>query len=106
MLRSATFRDSIIINEVDADGNTALHHATINGCFKVWHLLLCHKANTNIANKSGEFPLTLACARGDMQLVEALLLAGSSPDLCTGAGHPALAVAVNNGNLPLVTMLL
>src|SRR4051812_6150498 len=59
-LRAALAAHPQSVNEVDLDGNTALHIAAITGNTEIIDILLANHANPNAKNARGETPLQLA----------------------------------------------
>lgn len=67
------------INAQDADGNTLLNHAAINGRFKVAKFLLDKKADYTIKNSEGKAPIDIAIANERLDI--ALILLEKSIDI-------------------------
>jgi ankyrin repeat protein len=63
-------------------------------------------AKPDIANDYGETPLTLACANGDVSLVQKLLDAGANAKAARWNGETALMICAGNGKTDAVQQLL
>lgn len=80
-----------LINEVDASGRTALHHASIAGNAGVVEILLDANADCSIGDASKAQPLSHAACRGHADVVKLLLERGKAdPDAPGDFGNVAL----------------
>ncbi len=61
-------------------GRTALHLAVCNGHDPIVQLLLQHKADPNVRDVYGDYPLTSAAIRGHVKIVELLLSYGAETE--------------------------
>ena len=85
-------------NIADANGNTCLHFAVHQGCNKeVVQMIIDHGAHVNIANKNGLTALMIACERGNIDVINVLLEAGSDPDITDASGNTCLQCSVLQG---------
>jgi ankyrin repeat protein len=69
-------------------------------------LLLAAGADVKAANRYGVAPLSLACLRGNQEVVEALLAAGADPNTSLPGGETALLTAARTGRVGPVKALL
>ncbi|KAF9776353.1 hypothetical protein IL306_005491 [Fusarium sp. DS 682] len=70
--------------DVDAEdhgASRAIHEAVVHRKLPQLKMLLEHGAETDCLTKDGEFPLKLAVARNNIDMVQALLGAGANPHL-------------------------
>ena len=79
------------MNDKDIDGETLLYKEAGAGYVKKCNKLLSRGANTEIANKNGRTPLSIAAIRGHENVCGVLLKAGAAVD------H----VSKYNGDTPL-----
>ncbi len=110
---------------IDAEGNTALHHAARFGCrstdarpaLALWSALSPNSPQLAQANVMGETPLLLLLGAAELPgtplqaeallpQLEALLELGAAPDAQDQRGFSALHWAAQHGLLPLVQRLL
>lgn len=110
---------------IDAEGNTALHHAARFGCrstdarpaLALWSALSPNSPQLAQANFMGETPLLLLLGAAELPgtplqaeallpQLEALLELGAAPDAQDQRGFSALHWAAQHGLLPLVQRLL
>lgn len=66
-------------NKKDAQGNSALHFAAMQGFQEGASLLIGQGAQVNLANNSGETPLIVAVQKRDIPMVRLLLTNGADP---------------------------
>lgn len=94
------------IEHVDAEGNTALHHAARSADPGIAALLLDAGADIDACNRTGRSPLALACRAGNAELARFLLESGAATHR-QGAEPALVAVAAAEPeNLDLVQLLL
>lgn len=110
---------------IDAEGNTALHHAARFGCrstdakpaLALWNALSPNSQQLAQANVMGETPLLLLLGAAELPgtplqaeallpQLEALLELGAAPDAQDQRGFSALHWSAQHGLLPLVQRLL
>lgn len=91
---------------VDADGNTALHHAALCGEPIVTALLLDAAAPVNALNNEGMTPLGVACANANWALAEFLLERGARSEVEHGQSALQLAAGVQDDDATGVKLLL
>ncbi|CAC5415131.1 TRPA1 [Mytilus coruscus] len=95
-----------IINEVDEDGLTALHHAAKNGHVKIITLLMQRGAYVT-KDHEGNTPLHMAVIHGYTRSMRCILnVHGNLMDSQNNAGNTALHVASQVGQVQAVTLLL
>lgn len=82
------------VDETDADGRTALHHAAINGDVDATGLLLAAGARADVADRSGWTPLHFAARGHCLAVAEALLNSGVAVDAEDEHGNTPLFRAV------------
>lgn len=95
------------VGEWSADGFTALHLACFFGARDTAVHLIDAGAETDCAarNASGVFPLHSAAASGSVEIVQALLAVGATPDVRQAGGFTALHSAAHHANKALVRAL-
>lgn len=98
-------RSGASVNEVQADGTSALLWAVYRIDHEVAQALLNRGANPNARNALGTSPLCEAVTIADAKLVAMLLKAGADPNLGNNDGQTPLMIAARNGSLPLAQML-
>lgn len=91
---------------VDADGNTALHHAALCGEPIVTALLLDAAAPINAVNHDGSTPLGVACANANWALAEFLLERGARSEVEHAQPALQLAAGVHEDDATGVKLLL
>ncbi|KEI41451.1 uncharacterized protein L969DRAFT_309718 [Mixia osmundae IAM 14324] len=109
LVASAISRDHELINKQDpnSDGRTALHHACTAGSLDtVTALLSTNRADVNARDGSGFTPLLVACAAGQLGIVQALIGAGADVTATNARGQTGLHYAASRGNVPVATALL
>ena len=86
------------VNARQTDGSTALHWAVRNDDVALTALLINHRADTEVANRTGATPLRLAAINGSAQVSAALLDAGVDVNArLTEHGDTALMFAARAG---------
>ncbi|KAJ5711676.1 Mg2+ transporter protein CorA-like/Zinc transport protein ZntB [Penicillium malachiteum] len=93
----------------DVEGNTALHLAVKNGELKIVQSLLDEQSeNTNLLelrNDLGETPYLTAASSGKESVLNLLLKSKADPKARDKNGNTALHLAVNQGSLSIVRLL-
>ena len=101
-------------DEVDAEGNTALHYAAARGKVEAVKALLEHKANPNIADAAGDTPLLFLIKNnvrlnpggiGLPETIKALIKGGANPKLKTREGQNAPQLAKSLGREDLAKII-
>ncbi|XP_029981407.1 ankyrin repeat domain-containing protein 50 [Sphaeramia orbicularis] len=91
----------------DSEGRTALHVASWQGCADIVTLLLKHGANPNAQDSEGRPPLHSVAWTGHADVGWRLLeTSGVNIDLACNQGATALSIAVQEGHINIVAMLL
>jgi ankyrin repeat protein len=94
------------VNLPDAQGLTALYHATVGGHVDIVSILLNHGAKVAQEDHEGPTPLRLALDGGHIEIVELLLSRGSKPTEPGTEGNTLLHVAARNNWVGAVRLLL
>jgi ankyrin repeat protein len=95
------------VNAKQVEGRTPLYQAaSLGNGFAIVRLLLNQGADSNLAMSNGRTPLMAAAARGDVEVMRALMDAKASVDTRNGAGETALILAATDGNPEAVRLLL
>ena len=85
-------------NITNADGNTCLHLSILHGCSKeVVQMIIDHGAHVNATNKNGLTALMITCERGNIDVMNVLLKAGSDPAITDASGNTCLQCLVLQG---------
>jgi ankyrin repeat protein len=100
--------DKVNVDDVDEDGETALHLAVWNSNVDVFQKLLEKGANPNIFDKKGWSPLHVAAGEKNGNEIMDLLLAHSkvNVDDVDGKGQTALHIAAYESNVNVVKSLI
>ena len=83
-------KNGALVDAVDQDGRTALHHAVAWVNVRTARTLIKFKANVNAQATSGHAPLALAAHKGCSELVQLLLERNADPDVFDAHGRRAL----------------
>lgn len=102
----AHLKQGMDVNDVSADGTSALAHAAHRNETAMVKTLLEAGANVNRANDLGATPLYLAAAAADDAIIEALLKSGANPNAGLLSGETPLMAATNRGRTGTVRLLL
>lgn len=86
-------------NEVDNNGNNALHYAAISGGVSAVTFLLENRVDKNVKNEEGCTPLIDAVKYGNVDVVGALCKGGCNLNVTDGQGKSALHWAVKGADL-------
>ncbi|KAM9796197.1 cyclin-dependent kinase 4 inhibitor C isoform X1 [Syngnathus typhle] len=78
-------------------GLTVTHDAAREGFADTVQTLLAQKADANLADERGNFPLHLAAKRGSVEAVRVLLEATAAPIKVNNDGHTAEQLALLHG---------
>ena len=82
-------------NIADADGDTCLHYAVRNDCcIEVLQVIISHSADVNAANISNVTALMIACQKGNVDAINALLNAGADTNIADADGYTCLYKAI------------
>lgn len=98
--------DGLVVEAVDAQSNTLLHHVVKQTDVKATVLLLRMGANVDARNGQGITPLYSACARGQAAIVRMLIHAGAK---CSPMGpnkETPLHIAAQENHVNCVSILL
>lgn len=77
----------------NATGETALHHAAIQGNLEIVRLLLAAGAEPDLAGEHGFTPLHEAILQGHVEIIRQLLAAGADPLLKNEWGKDAAGLS-------------
>ena len=102
----ALLAESVDVNQLAADGATALHWAVHRDDLELVGLLLDAGADVDVANRYGVQPLSLACINGNAAIIERLLTAGADPNTSLPGGETALMTAARTGTPDALRALL
>ena len=94
-----------LINSVDGNGATPLHHAVAVNHKAVVEFLLANKANVNAKRTNGVTPLHIAAAMGRLEIAEVLLSKGAEPQAIDNKGRTAMSLAETNGHVAILALL-
>ena len=89
-------KGGIDVNKRDAEGNTPLHHACLNGHRDIVSLLLENKADPAAVNNKSETPLHAAAKNGNKEILERLLDCGSDINAADKEGKTPLICLADN----------
>ncbi|KAM7198944.1 Ankyrin repeat-containing domain protein, partial [Rhypophila sp. PSN 637] len=100
-----------VLDYMDEDGMTALHHASISGHKDVMEYMMSKGANLNAVDKLGRSALMRACEAGHVELVKILLMAHRSDirseiNKRDRSGRTAFDLAAENGDAKILEYLL
>jgi len=98
--------DGASVNDVDADGYTALHCATMSKNPQAVRTLLSAGANVHVANARHVTPFALAISLQSPDIAHQLLDRGADPNERMGNDATALYIACINGDEKTVDVLL
>ncbi|MGH9023915.1 MAG: ankyrin repeat domain-containing protein [Acidimicrobiia bacterium] len=84
------------IRSVDANGETALHHAAASGSRSVVGYLVAQGADVDRPNLAGMTALHLAIGQGDVETVQCLLMLGANPNAVENTGSTAASMLAQN----------
>jgi len=93
-------------SSVDADGNTAMHHAVSGGHADVLCELIDFNAHIRCQNKANLAPLHLAAAGDRLECLEVLLANGAPPNVKDSNGATPMHLAAARGSVQCVQRLL
>lgn len=96
------------VDERDADGRTALHHAAIQGDLDIFQLLIEMGADPNASDSNGWTPLHFASQNCNCDIASLLLKLGSQVDSYNVYGNTPLSNAVfeSRGKGEMIKLLL
>jgi len=84
---------NITVNEVDNQGETALHWASRTGSTSTVELLIKHGAKVNVKDNKGETPLHKAAWRNQTEAVEELIARGANIEATNNEGKKPIDLA-------------
>ena len=93
-------QSGIGVNEIDVNGETALHSATNHNCYHLAELLIESGALIDAQDKNGNTPLSNAVfsSRGDGKIIKLLRARGANPLLENHHGVSPVALANSIAN--------
>ena len=94
------------VNDVDNNGRTALHEASIHNRIKTARKLLDRGANINATDKEGQTPLHVAAQEGSVDTVQFLVRKGANVNTVDNNGWTALHIATKRKNADIIQVLL
>jgi ankyrin repeat protein len=98
-------KESTIVNQQDAKGNTPLMQAAMQGREDLAKILLENGAQVNMQNFQGQSALYLAVERNQANVVLLLLKCGAQPNLPNIDSVTPLHIAAASGNVGIVRLL-
>lgn len=98
--------DGARLDDVEADGTTALHWAVRSADGELIAALLAAGADPNAANRYGMTPQHVAAVNGDAAALRALLEAGADPNAVLPEGETVLLTAARTGAPDAIDVLL
>ncbi len=98
--------DGVAIEQMDADGRTAVIWAVLHNNTELLQFLLDQGANVDHADLQGLTPLMIAAENRSIEIVRILLTAGADPKAAAMDGKTALHFAVKGGRESVVEELL
>jgi len=102
---AAPSRRTVDANAADAERQTPLHGAALEGHPRMVALLVDHGADVDAAGRDGQTPLHAAALEGQQHAVKALLECGAATAPVNGAGDTPLATAVALGRADIFAQL-
>ncbi len=94
------------INEVDKNGKSLLHYATLGSAHDVIDYLLIQEINLNIQDVSGETALFDCARKGKINIAQKLLKKYANPNLKNNKNETALHLACHKGNMDMIDLLI
>ncbi len=94
------------VDQLSADGSTALHWAVFHDAEAMVEMLLGAGANATIPNRYGFPPLALAAVNANPATLSRLLHAGADPNGVVPGGETALMTTARTGNPEAIALLL
>ena len=94
------------VNGKGDDGETALHHAVINGDTEMMAFLIAHGAAVNEPDSDGYSPLALAAARNKAGAIKLLIARGANVEAPISGGYTPLFIATAEGKLAGAAVLI
>lgn len=98
---------TVLVNSRDpAKGDTALHIVVSERNVSWLRYLMGRGARTDIQNRGGDTPLTIAAQLGWVEGADQMLASGAAVDLANKRGETPLVLAVQKRDLAMVRLLL
>ncbi|MGK0298336.1 MAG: ankyrin repeat protein, partial [Gammaproteobacteria bacterium] len=98
--------ERVNVNELQADGATALHWAVHWNNLNLVEKLILARADVNTADENGATPLWVTAANGNADIAMVLLKAGANPNAHLSTGETPLMTAAEIGSLDVVNALI
>jgi len=98
-------RNRRIVDTIDADGWTPLHHAASAGQFEAAAFLIENGADLNAGSNKGDTPLHLAVSRGKRKVVKLLIMNRAEMNSKNKYGSTPLSIAKSNGYKKIINIL-
>jgi ankyrin repeat protein/tetratricopeptide (TPR) repeat protein len=98
-------RNRRIVDTIDADGWTPLHHAASAGQFEAAAFLIENGADLNAGSNKGDAPLHLAVSRGKRKVVKLLIMNRAEVNSKNKYGSTPLSIAKSNGYKKIINIL-
>jgi len=103
---AAMIVDGADVNELSADGTTALHWAAYYGNAELVIQLLRAEANVDTRNDYGSSPMSEVATVGNLEILKLLLDAGADAESPNFEGQTALMAVARTGNVEAAKLLL
>jgi ankyrin repeat protein len=94
------------VNQVQADGMTALHWAVYREHEPTVRRLIESNCNVDVSTRYHVTPLSIACTLGNFAITERLLAAGADANFTRPGGETPLMIASRTGNAGVLQSLL
>lgn len=91
-----------LVNVVDGEQRTPLHHASIGGHLRIVKQLINSKADSNSISKQKLTPLHCASLMGHLEVVKLLVENGAKVNMKDGSGYSTIVFSLTELDIPLL----